>query len=541
MKTNLPVTQHEVMLEPGKPIVTKTDLDGRITYANESFVQISGFAREELIGQHHNVVRHPDMPREAFEDLWRTLKEGHPWRGIIKNRAKNGDYYWVEAFVTPILVEGRVQGYMSVRNAPDRAEVHAAEQLYRRVKDGSAKFPRTEYPKDRLSLSTALWGNFVLCALLVLAAIFLPSLCSTLFAATLPSAVSQVLALAAIVLLGGSTAFTVSRLVDPIHQLERTIRRLDEGELARRISLPKGPLSPVFLRLEVMRIHLRATFADVLRGAQDVSSRSSDLEASMNQLQRSADAQGKDVLQVAAAMEEMSTSISEVATHTQASLVAVLRTEQLAREALGSMAKGVEGAERAAGVVQDSQSRIQAVEQAAAKISQVTKVITEIAEQTNLLALNAAIEAARAGDSGRGFSVVADEVRKLADKTRLSTQDIGQAIAEISKLSALAVEGMAATSGEVQAFADQIAQTNENLSSICKASQDAARSSEMISSMLSQQSSASQEVSSSMAHFSSSANEVGHSVVTVAGTASGLRAIATELRALVAHLERAPD
>ncbi len=93
MKTNLPITQTERFLEPGKPIVTKTDLKGRITYANESFINISGFTAEELIGASHNVVRHPDMPPSAFGDLWDTVKAGEPWRGLVKNRAKNGDFY----------------------------------------------------------------------------------------------------------------------------------------------------------------------------------------------------------------------------------------------------------------------------------------------------------------------------------------------------------------------------------------------------------------------------------------------------------------
>lgn len=534
------MTQHEILLESDKPIVTKTDLDGRITYANEAFVQISGFTREELIGQHHNMVRHPDMPREAFEDLWQTLKSGQPWRGVIKNRAKNGDFYWVEAFVTPILEGGQVRGYMSVRNAPDRADIHAAELLYRRVREGSAKLSPTRYPKDRIGLAKALWGNFALCAILILGALYLPALCSALFAATLHPAASPVLGLGAIVLLGACTAFTVSRFVGPMRQLDEVIRSMGEGKLSRRIPIPKGPLSPAFMGMEAMRIHLRATFADVLRGAQDVASRSNDLETSMAELQKTADAQGRSVEQVAAASEEMSVSIGEVTTHTESSLASVRRTEQLAREALAAMAKGFEGADRAAEVVQDSQARIRAVEEAAAQISQVTKLITEVAEQTNLLALNAAIEAARAGEHGRGFSVVADEVRKLADKTRQSTQDIGHAIAEISKLSALAVDGMAATAEEVSAFSQQLAQTNENLASICKASQDAARSSEEISTMLVQQASASQEVSSSMARVSGSADKVGESVAGVANTASKLRAISSELRALVAHLERTP-
>ena len=112
MKVNLPVTQHEVFLDPARPIVTKTDLKGQITYANRAFIDISGFHEDELLGFSHNIVRHPDMPPEAFADLWDTLKAGRPWRGLVKNRSKTGDFYWVEAYVSPITENGQTIGYM---------------------------------------------------------------------------------------------------------------------------------------------------------------------------------------------------------------------------------------------------------------------------------------------------------------------------------------------------------------------------------------------------------------------------------------------
>jgi methyl-accepting chemotaxis protein len=120
MKINLPVTQHEVELQEHTLIVSKTDLKGRITYINRDFLQISGFTEDELIGEAHNIVRHPDMPVEAFEDFWRSLKAQRPWVGLVKNRCKNGDYYWVEAHAAPIVENGQVTGYMSVRRKARR-------------------------------------------------------------------------------------------------------------------------------------------------------------------------------------------------------------------------------------------------------------------------------------------------------------------------------------------------------------------------------------------------------------------------------------
>jgi PAS domain S-box-containing protein len=139
MKTNLPVTDREVPVDEGATIVTKTDLRGVITYANPDFIKISGFSRDELIGQSHNLVRHPDMPAEAFADMWATLKKGKPWNGLVKNRCKNGDFYWVNAYVAPIDNAGQVVGYTSMRTRPSRPQVAAASELYRQFKTGRAK------------------------------------------------------------------------------------------------------------------------------------------------------------------------------------------------------------------------------------------------------------------------------------------------------------------------------------------------------------------------------------------------------------------
>ncbi len=139
MRTNLPVTDKEVALRPDSLIVSKTDLKGRLTYINHDFIEISGFAEAELIGEPHNLVRHPDMPSEAFEDLWRDLKAGRPWTGMVKNRCKNGDYYWVLATATPTRdASGNVDGYMSVRRKPSAEQVQAADQAYRLFREKRA-------------------------------------------------------------------------------------------------------------------------------------------------------------------------------------------------------------------------------------------------------------------------------------------------------------------------------------------------------------------------------------------------------------------
>lgn len=139
MRLNMPVTQNEYVLQAGMSIVSTTDLFGNINYANPYFIEVSGFSREELLGAPQSIVRHPDMPAQAFADLWHTIQAGQPWSGMLKNRCKNGDFYWVLANVTPVIEQGRVVGYMSVRTKPSREQIALADQQYRNLCGANAR------------------------------------------------------------------------------------------------------------------------------------------------------------------------------------------------------------------------------------------------------------------------------------------------------------------------------------------------------------------------------------------------------------------
>ena len=159
MKINKPVTDHEVRLRPGRFVVTKTNLKGIITYVNQAFIETTGFSEQELVGKNHNVIRHPDMPPAVFQELWDTLKADKPWTGIVKNRCKNGDFYWVQANITPIHEGGRTTGYMSVRTTPSRTQIEAAESLYRKLRESGGSLaptpdtsPESPPPLQRIGL-----------------------------------------------------------------------------------------------------------------------------------------------------------------------------------------------------------------------------------------------------------------------------------------------------------------------------------------------------------------------------------------------------
>jgi len=166
MRNNQPITQREYPLPAGTALLSYTDTKGRIMRGNDAFIEVSGFAEDELVGQPHNIVRHPDMPEEAFRDLWATLKSGRPWSGLVKNRRKDGDHYWVRATASPSM-DG---GYMSVRTPPSVDDVRAAETLYAKMRGNSrirlsagqvcmpGPIPSLKRALGRFTMAQRLWG-----------------------------------------------------------------------------------------------------------------------------------------------------------------------------------------------------------------------------------------------------------------------------------------------------------------------------------------------------------------------------------------------
>ncbi len=224
MKNNQPVTQNEHPMPEGAVIVSKTDLKGRITECNSDFEKISGFSRTELIGKSHNIVRHPDMPPAAFEDLWRTIQQGKPWTGIVKNRCKNGDYYWVKANVTPMFENGRISGYLSVRTAPSRQEITEADQLYRQINAGQASLGRK---------GLQAWLNTIPVKRLLMGAVLLSVSTYAAIAAMLAVGVTPIVEQSVLGLTGVLTLlsgmFLIRHITTPLDYVERKMRQLAEG------------------------------------------------------------------------------------------------------------------------------------------------------------------------------------------------------------------------------------------------------------------------------------------------------------------------
>ena len=419
MRTNLPVTDVEIELSDQFAIVSTTDLQGNITFANPYFVEISGYAIHELIGAPQNILRHPDMPVEAFADLWATLKSGAPWTGLVKNRTKKGDFYWVLANATPIYERGQAVGYMSVRTKPTRAQVAQASALYQRFREGKARGLQLKNgsvaPTGLARLSHLSLGQKLAGAQLLLFVCLLVLVWQALW----PSAAGSELAWVwhvFVAVLGVSSlawsAFILQRQVlQPLKRVTQVSRILAGGDLTVNPE-PAGQDEVGQLQNAVrqMGINLRSIIGDLRSNFSNICVATQEIASGNMDLSNRTESQASSLQQTAASMEQLTGTVQQSAQNaTQAN---VLATE-------AAQAANVGG-----GIVNQAVATMTDINQASHKIVDIIALIDGIAFQTNILALNAAVEAARAGDQGRGFAVVASEVRSLAGRSASAAKEI---------------------------------------------------------------------------------------------------------------------
>ncbi len=425
MRNNQPVTQREYDFPADATLMSTTDTQSYVRYANAAFMQVSGFDPEEIQGQPHNVVRHPDMPPEAFADMWATLKGGEPWTALVKNRRKNGDHYWVRANATPVVRNGVTTGYMSVRTKPSREEIEATETLYRQFREGKqgnkrfhkglivrtglfgwTSFLKTMPARWRIRSIMALMFCVIVAAGLM-AVQHLPStgdraylagfcgvmlvlsfLVSTLLERQIAAPLELVLEQALKVASGESTSIDHMDRVDEIGMTLRSIGQL--GLMFRWL------IDDVSSQV----VNVQTAIDEIAQGNMDLSARTEQAASS--------------VQQTASSMAQMTATVQ-----------ANSATAQLASRLSGDASSAASRGGKAVGEVVSTMNEIT---ESSHKIADIIGVIDGIAFQTNILALNAAVEAARAGEQGRGFAVVAGEVRALAQRSANAAREIKELI-----------------------------------------------------------------------------------------------------------------
>lgn len=407
----------EYVLPDDEVIITHTDPSSRITYANPAFLNSSEFLLEECLGQPQNIVRHPDMPKEAFADLWATIRAGKSWTGIVKNRRKYGGFYWVRANITPMIDGGKIVGYMSVRIKPTRQEIEQAQRAYAKIKAGQAGSLRI---REGHLVDASLFGT--------LRRVLRPSLSGSTW--IVASAVATVLValglrdwfsegpntlavlswIMAVAVLGCG-AYIHRNVIRPLQKLQRAAFQLLAGDTRSRIR-DEGDtcVASVTQAFEQVRIKLDGVLKDNLAAAVRLRDDVDEVTDAITQLSHR-------TTERAANLEESAASLTQLTS-------TVARNNDSTKEVAQLASRSLERTMHGRTVVDEVNATMADIAGASRRIGEIVGIIDSIAFQTNLLALNAAVESARAGEHGRGFAVVAEEVRKLAQRSASAAREI---------------------------------------------------------------------------------------------------------------------
>jgi aerotaxis receptor len=411
-------TGGEYVLSESDMILSKTDIKGNFTYVNPDCVRISGYPAEELIGAHQSIMRHPDMPKLVAEDFWRTLSGGKTWVGMMKNKTRSGGYYWVETNAAPILEDGKVAGYVSIRVKPTAQQIRDADLAYRAMNDGDKHFEIREgkavartltarlnpFRKMTIKARLSAAGGGLAVLSLLSAACAWPGAGVTGYWASITAVVGALTALALVPLL-------YHGILLPLQQAKAAIEGMSAGDLSGKIDADGyDELAAVMQALRILQTNIKLLVGQIQESTVLVNQGASEIAAGNADLAARTEAQAGALEETASIMEQLTQTVRQNADH--------------ARDANKLVVAACDSASRGKGAVGEVVGMMGRIRTSAEQITDIIGVIDGIAFQTNILALNAAVEAARAGEQGRGFAVVAAEVRTLAQRSATAAQQI---------------------------------------------------------------------------------------------------------------------
>ncbi len=482
MRKNLPVTEIEYPVSDETLIVSRTDLKGKIAYFNEDFVAAAGFTSEELMGQPHNMIRHPDMPPAAFQNLWDTLKAGKPWLGAVKNRRKNGDYYWVLATASPIRENGQVTGYTSIRTRLPADQRKLAEEVYAAIRENKphnyridAGIIRRRSLFDHLSIFTRTL-KARLSTMMVVQMLFMLALGAG-GAMWGTGSAALILPLVAVVgaIFGGIVGVATNRAIQgPMQHLNETMLNLSQEKLDNRIIIERDDeIGEALRNLQTVQTIIRFSRDEVgavqrrseEKRKTEMSALAAGFEAAVGEIVETVssaatqlEASASTLSSTAGRAQELATAVATGSEEASANVHSVASAAEEMSSSVREISRQVQDSARIAGEAvtqaQTTTDRVSELSRAAARIGDVVELINAIAGQTNLLALNATIEAARAGEAGRGFAVVASEVKALAEQTAKATGEIGQQVGGIQSATQDSVTAISGISGTIKRLSE---------------------------------------------------------------------------------------